>query len=868
LTEHLTDHLPLTIGSCDQFAQGVCVFRVVLSPRALFALVFLVALLPGVSAHAQMLPVQEQGADAASADPRQVQVQVIAHGVVPMPASEIAWRLSRREAVVPERAALENRAAAFVLADDGVIAIVDDAGSIRARLSPGEATWAESGGRRAIVSLDGNRAVYYEIALVPAAAQTASENAPTTTAFSAPEAEAVDVDLIRDVLERDEEREIAAGLTPLLLVVTGGKVFTETANGEVSEIAAGEFVQVEGGLVVVGASRAPATFVVARVDSSIAERVTLKDLSPVPAATLPPAASPASATPVSALDGPASVAISAFICPAAYRGDDFAADCTIPAEGTTFSIEADGEALLSELTGDGGELTFSGVPPGNYTLLAGVPDEVASSWVSCRNIRGDAFRRASERPRTALSLGHKDHVSCDWYILPARGRDVMRSSLAVSLRACPVGMTAQRFDPEACEPPPGETRLTLRNGGGGERIEATESDPDLWVWRALGAKSYELDVEAQPAGFSESALEKEPCCGEEHDFTVSLPSGFARIERTLFLFPPDVPRNLALTVHLLACPPGMTAETLVAELCQPAPGGATLTLLERGAPVGVTAAAADAWVWNGLGPLDYTLKVNATPPGFTAYQLDDETCCAAEADFALTLDEADTDAQRTLYLFQPLGAESDAGDADADGLNDAREMELGTHPFLPDADEDGLADGDEVNFYGTDPQQPDTDDDDLDDTAEVLTYSTNPLIADTDGDGVSDRREVTAGSDPLDMTSGPATPTPVPTATAIVTVTATPISPTTPLSTPAATPVQEPASLPTLAPEAATVATLTSGSGSRESPEAALDGDGLPTLDEIAIHNTDPLAADIDGDGADDGDEIAARTDPRDRRDR
>jgi hypothetical protein len=846
------------------------VFRVVLLPRALVALMCWVALLPGFLASAQELQAQEQGADAASADPRPAQVQVIAHGVVPMPATEIAWRLSRREAVAPERAVLENRAARFVLADDGVIAIVDDTGAILTRLSPGEAIWTEPGSR-AVVSLDGNRAGYYEIALVPAAAQTAaSDVAATTAAFPAPDAEAVDVDLIRDALERDEEREIPAGLTPLLLAVTSGKVFTETENGEISELAAGEFVQIAGGVVVVGASRAPATFVVARVDSSIAEQVTLKDLSPVSAATLPPAASPAAAaTPVGAPDGPASVAVSAFVCPAAYRGDDFAADCTLPAEGTAFSIEAEGEALLSELTGDDGALTFIGVPPGDYALVAGVPEDVASSWVSCRNIRGDQFRRASERPRTTLSLGRKDHVSCDWYILPDGGRDVMRSSLTVSILACPEGMTAERFDPEACEPPSAGTRLILGDADG-KHIEAAVKGPNTWVWKDLGARSYSLDFEAQPAGISDSALGKQPCCGEENDFTVGVPSGFARIERTLFLFPPDVPRDLALTVFIRACPPGMTAESLVAELCQPAPSGVTLTLLEHGAPVGVAAAAADAWVWNGLGPLDYALKVNATPPSFTAFQLDDEACCAAEADFAFTLEEGDIDVQRTLYLFQSLDGANGEGDADADGLSDARELEIGTNPFLPDADDDGLADGDEVNFYGTDPRQPDTDEDGFDDTEEMLTYSTNPLIADTDGDGVSDRGEVTAGSDPLDTTSVPATPAPIATVAATPAPSATPVAET-PEPATAATPADEPASLPTVAPAAVSFLSPdrpVSAVGSPESPEEALDGDGLPTLDEIAIHSTDPMEADTDGDGVGDGDEVAAGMDPRDPQER
>jgi subtilisin family serine protease len=72
-------------------------------------------------------------------------------------------------------------------------------------------------------------------------------------------------------------------------------------------------------------------------------------------------------------------------------------------------------------------------------------------------------------------------------------------------------------------------------------------------------------------------------------------------------------------------------------------------------------------------------------------------------------------------------------DSDGDGLTDAVEAGLGTHPQDPDSDDDGLGDGAEVN-----------------------THATNPLVADSDGDGFDDGAEVAAGSDPNDPASFPA----------------------------------------------------------------------------------------------------------------
>lgn len=88
-------------------------------------------------------------------------------------------------------------------------------------------------------------------------------------------------------------------------------------------------------------------------------------------------------------------------------------------------------------------------------------------------------------------------------------------------------------------------------------------------------------------------------------------------------------------------------------------------------------------------------------------------------------------------------------DSDKDGLDDAREKELGTNPNNPDTDGDGLTDGQEILVYHTNPLNPDTDGDGLNDGDEILVWKTNPLNPDTDGDGYPDGEEVKNGYNPL-----------------------------------------------------------------------------------------------------------------------
>jgi CSLREA domain-containing protein len=81
-------------------------------------------------------------------------------------------------------------------------------------------------------------------------------------------------------------------------------------------------------------------------------------------------------------------------------------------------------------------------------------------------------------------------------------------------------------------------------------------------------------------------------------------------------------------------------------------------------------------------------------------------------------------------------------DVDADHLDDAEEVVLGTDPTNPDTDGDGLLDGDEVYTTQTDPNNPD-DDNDLQNDRDEIQCGSNPrdpssMSPDNDGDHLPD----------------------------------------------------------------------------------------------------------------------------------
>lgn len=88
-------------------------------------------------------------------------------------------------------------------------------------------------------------------------------------------------------------------------------------------------------------------------------------------------------------------------------------------------------------------------------------------------------------------------------------------------------------------------------------------------------------------------------------------------------------------------------------------------------------------------------------------------------------------------------------DQDKDGLSEAWEAEVKTHPFSFDTDSDGLSDSEEVVLYRTSPTRVDSDGDSLTDYQETFVYNTDPGNFDTDDDTFNDGVEVATGNNPL-----------------------------------------------------------------------------------------------------------------------
>ena len=252
---------------------------------------------------------------------------------------------------------------------------------------------------------------YYDIALVPATELAEGDPGLIGGApFVAPSGDAFDVDLIRDVLNRAEESVVSTGPSPALLLVTSGTVFVESSSGLV-EMTTGEAAQVAGDVVITGASRAPAAFVVARIGPEVPSLDASEDSSPD--GTPAPNRHPGHRSRERVCHD-LGVALPDRVCRRErHRG--------LRRSRERSRVQPDGQRCGSRdrPSDDDGDISFTGIEPGHYTLSAEPPAEFATSRVRCRTASGDVLAARTATNQIAMLLADGDEVACTWYLVPA-----------------------------------------------------------------------------------------------------------------------------------------------------------------------------------------------------------------------------------------------------------------------------------------------------------------------------------------------------------------------------------------------------------------------------------------------------------------
>jgi hypothetical protein len=193
--------------------------------------------------------------------------QIVAHGVVPIPAGNIGWRVLSRDSSPDDVAAT----AGFLLADRGVVLVTDQETRDLFRLAPGMALLTRDGHHQQRTSAEAGAARYYAIELVPASQLAEGSDADSGfTSDPFPGLDALhEIGLLRDVLADGELTEVPPGTAPTLVLATAGAIDVATAPGQTPvRLAAGQAV-VMGGTLSIAANVGPATFVAAVIGPEV-----------------------------------------------------------------------------------------------------------------------------------------------------------------------------------------------------------------------------------------------------------------------------------------------------------------------------------------------------------------------------------------------------------------------------------------------------------------------------------------------------------------------------------------------------------------------------------------------------------------------
>ena len=664
--------------------------------QVLAVLVLVLALGPGLALAGQLLAPDDPS-------PASGHAAVIAHGVAAMPAAQVAWRVVLDTAELPEDAQIEERALGFALADRGAIVLDDADRPGRARLAAGEAAFVPGGIREQRSSLGDAAVSYYRLALVPAAdADDAGGDRLVFAgdAFPAPQGDEFDLDLVRDVLEPDEETELPDSGSPTLVLATAGTVELD-AGGDPVAIAAGEAATVDGGFSVTGAGRTAASFVAVLIGPE------------VPAPPAPPA-------PPAARTG--SVTARVFVCPeglspvAVREAPNPAAlldDCD-PSGSSAVRPQLRPSPSGPPATGESvatGVYLWADLKFGRYDFGGGN----APSGFGGRLITDGAGRPVQDQETGAVTIDARTpNIERRFYYFAPEGPET--GSISLTLYRCPNGNDLR---PAACDlmvDPPIDVAGIAQEGWPEAALSGFTNGRAEWTGLRLGEYSVGYGGLVGPG---EAAAIPELGCTSPTACVVTIGPSAPVADLELYVFP-------ATGAATDSDGDGLNDdEEIDVYGTDPNDPDTDDDLFTDGEEIA-----------DGTDPL-------APPPSGTG-------AADHDGDGLSNNEEAS------------FGTDPGNPDTDGDGRPDGDEVRSlrPSDPLVTDTDGDGLSDGDEVNVYGTDPTYADADGDSYDDAEEVTAGTdpwdplstpagSGPAGTDSDGDGLSDAQEATLGTDPF-----------------------------------------------------------------------------------------------------------------------
>lgn len=584
---------------------------------------------------------------------------VIAQGVAPMPAEQLAWRITAAAvSQTGERAA--RTAPGFVLVDEGTLAVNDLHSTAQMRLEAEEAAFLTTGAEIQEAPLEATPATLYRIDLVAVEQVNDAEGDDMVFVgqpFASPGGNR-ELELVRDVLAEDDSLTLSQGdsAAPLLLLVTAGAAeLTPEDDPSATPLAlpAGEAVALKGDVIVRAADPAGAAFVTAQLGPEV---------PPVALAQEVPAAEPATLT------------LQALACPATYAGENFAVDCAAPLPELAFNLTGVASGLsVDAVSADKGIAAFTDLPPDAYTLSGGAPGEFAQQAVACADAVGATVpAEAAGNPGlgTTLNLAAGQNVTCVWYVIPDDLQGAAGGSAALAVYLCP----GTPNDP-AAECTPGDATGTIIAGPATLTTDAGSDVPAqatgaAWLWGEpdglpFGTYTVQTQGIAVPAGYELSEI-RGAASGDTG-------WGFSLDETN-----PDA----VLSVIFV---PTAAPQEQTADLDTDADG---LTDVQE-TKLGTDPANPDS-DGDGLadGP-EQEIGANALLPDTDGDGFSDN-------------DEAEAGTSPRDPASQPQSTPTST-DSDGDALTDTIEVGLGTDPNNPDSDGDGQPDGVEVAI-GSDPR--------------------------------------------------------------------------------------------------------------------------------------------------------------------